>query len=128
MDLNWLICAGVLDAILAQGIYVPKPNTNPDSQYGSRVYKVTGTQSLQSIQEYDLANVIEIRPLTEPPMCKIGSIIFVAMSRLKVATTTCASLPSTSSTDRINGENNFRRLWQYHWFLFFFIFSQIGKR
>ena len=42
--------------------------------------------------EYDLTTEISIRLLIQPRTCKIGSSIFAAMSRLKFASTTRASL------------------------------------
>ena len=79
------------ETILAQDIYCSKPNPKPDSQSGSWLRKVLGTQALQCIREYNPTTVIATRPLTQPFTCKIGSSIFVAMSLLKVASAFLAS-------------------------------------
>ena len=50
-----------------------------------------------------ITDKILIWMLTQILTCKIGSSVFVAMSWLKVASKTCASLPRTPSTERING-------------------------
>ena len=71
--------------ILAQDIYCANPNTEPESQSGSRVCRVVGNQAPRSTQECDLATTIGIQTLTQPLTCEMGSSIFVAMSRLKLA-------------------------------------------
>ena len=65
---NEWFCAGVHAAILAWDIYFAK--TNP---------------------EYDTQTKIEIRSLTQPLTFKMGSSIFMAMSKLKVASKTWTS-------------------------------------
>ena len=54
--------------------------------------------------ECDLATVIAIRPLTQPRTCEMGSSIFSAMSRLKVASMTRASFLIMPSNEKTNGE------------------------
>ena len=90
------VCAGVRKTILAQEVYCTKPNTKPVSPSGYWFRKGIGTQYLWSIWEYDLATAITIWQLTQTLMCEMGSSIFVDMSRLKVASTTWAYLPSIS--------------------------------
>ena len=90
--------------ILLKNVYCAKSNPEPDSQSGSRVHKGLETRALCSIWECTLVTAIAIWTLTQPLTCKIGSSIFAAMSRLKVASTTCASLPIIPSTDRTNKE------------------------
>ena len=84
-------CSDRRETILAQDIYCSKPNPKSDSQSGSWLRKVLGTQALQCIREYNPTTVIATRPLTQPFTCKIGSSIFVAMSLLKVASAFLAS-------------------------------------
>ena len=93
------------DAILAQNIYCTNPNPDPDAHSGSQVRNELGARSPWSSLEYNLVAVIAIRMLTQPMTCEMGSSIFVAMSQLKVASTTSASLPTIPSTKRENGEN-----------------------
>ena len=95
--------------ILLKNVYCAKSNPEPASQSGSRVHKGLETRALCSIWECTLVTAIAIWTLTQPLTCKIGSSIFAAMSRLKVASTTCASLPIIPSTDRTNKEKNFSR-------------------
>ena len=89
VDSNGWVCSGVRKNSLVQEIYCAKPNLKPDSQSGSRVHKGLGTRALQSIRETNLAITIVIRTLTKTLTCEIGSSIFVSMSWLKVASTTC---------------------------------------
>ena len=93
VDLNGWGCAGVHETILAWEIYCSKTNTKPTYQYGYRVRKVFGTWDPRIIWEYNFATAIVIGLLTQPKICKMGSSIFVAMSRLKVASINWASLP-----------------------------------
>ena len=57
--------------ILAQEIYCAKPNTKPDSHYGSWVHKGLGIQAPRIIKEYNLATAISIWPLIQPLTCKM---------------------------------------------------------
>ena len=103
-----LMVADVCDAILAQYIYCAKLNPDSYTQLGSQVYMRLGARAVQRTWEYDLVTVIEIRPLTQPLTCEMSSSIFSAMSQLKVAITTSASLPIITSTNRTNREKCFR--------------------
>ena len=115
-------CAGVCKNILVQEIYSAKPNADPKSQYRSQVHNGLGTQAPQSIQYYDLASVILIWPLTQPLTCEMGSSVFVAVSRLKVSSTTWSSLFRIPSTERTNGGKFFCWSWRCRPCLSFFIF------
>ena len=69
-----------------------------------------------STLQYDLATVITVRSLTQPVTCKMGSSIFAAMTWLKVASTTSASLPIILYTEISNEEKNFlwsQQAWPY---------------
>ena len=55
------------------------------------------------MREYELATEIVIQPLIQTCVCEMGSSIFAAMSRLKFACTTRASLPSIPSIEITNG-------------------------
>ena len=107
VDLNGWVCAGVCDAILEQNIYCAKPNPETDTHSGSQVCKGLGAWSPQSNLDCDLATAIAIRPLTQLVACKMGSSILAAMSWLKVASTTSASLLTIPSINRTNGEECF---------------------
>ena len=98
VDFNGWVRAGVRDAVFLRNIYFAKPNPEPNAHSGSRVWKGLGDRALRKTLEYDLANNILIRPLTQPVTCEIGSSIFAAMSRLKVVITTSVSLPIIPST------------------------------
>ena len=103
VDSNGWGCAGVWESILAQEIYFFKTYPKPYAQSGSWVFKGLGTWAPRSIWEYDLVTVFTIRPLIQPLTWEMGSSIFMAMSQLKVGSTTWASLsiiPSTESTNR----------------------------
>ena len=126
VDLNGWGCAGVRRNILAQETYCAKRNPEPDSQSGSRVCKGIGNQAPQSIQEYDLETTIEIHLLTQLLTYEMVYSVFAATSRLKVASTTWASLTITPSTKRTKGEH-FRCLWQFCPCLYFLIFSHLCK-
>ena len=95
---NGWFCAGMRETMFAQEIYCANPNPEPNSHSISWVHKILAIQSLWSILEYDIMTVIVIRPLTPPLTCKICSSIFVAMSPLKVVSTTWTSLPSIASS------------------------------
>ena len=56
--------------------YCANPNTAPDSQSSYSVRKGLGTQSPQSIREYNLATAIATRLLTKYFMCEMGFSIF----------------------------------------------------
>ena len=86
-------------------LYFFKPNPEIDFQSESRVRKGLGNRAPRSIQEYDLATMIEIRPLTQPLTCELVSSILATMSRLIVASMTWSSLQIISSTDRENGKS-----------------------
>ena len=122
VDLNGCGCAGMCENVLAQDIYCSKPNPKSGSQSGSRFRKGPGTQTMRIIREYYLATVIAIRPLTQPLTCEMGSFIFAAMIRLKVASTTWEYLPIIPSTKRNIQENKFRYSCQFLSLLSFFIF------
>ena len=94
------------DEIFARNVYCAKPNTNTDAHYGSRSRKGFGAQATRSTLEYDLMTAIIIRPLTHPVTCKMSSSSFAAMSQLKVASTTWASLSIIPSTESTNREKN----------------------
>ena len=94
--------------ILAWNIYCAKPNPEADAQSGSRVRKGLRDRAPWSTREHELATAISIRPLTQNLTCEMGSSIFAAMGRLKVASATSSSLPIIPSTERINGEKCFR--------------------
>ena len=85
-------------------LHYPSPETN--SQSGFRFHKGIGTQAPRSTQEYNLATTTLIWRLTQTLSCEMGSSLFAAMIRLKVASTTWASLPIISSTKMKNGEKN----------------------
>ena len=108
MKKNGWVCIGVRDEILAQNVYCAKPNPDPDAQYSSQVRKGIGDRSPWSILEYYLATAIDIRTLNQPVTCEMGFPSFVAMSWLKVASTTIASFPIIPSTERTNGEKFLR--------------------
>ena len=69
-------------------------------QFGSRSCRGPGKRAPRIMRECDRATVIAIRSLTQPCTCEMGSSIFPAMSRLKVASSTRASFPSMPSTER----------------------------
>ena len=123
VDLNGWGCAGLWKTILAREISCANLNPKPDSQSGSQVHKGLGTQDLRRIQDYDLETEVEIWLLTQPLTWEMGSSIFAATSRLKVASTTLASLPSTPSTDSKNGGKCFRFLWKCRPCLSFLVFT-----
>ena len=127
LDSNGWVFAGSRETILAREIYCAKPNLEPESQSGSWVCKGLGTQSPRSIREYDLANVIAIRSLTQPLTREMSSSILAAMIQLKVASTTWSSLPRISSTERTNRKKCFRCSWKLRPCLSLFIFFHLGK-
>ena len=49
-------------------------------------------------------NAIAIQTLTQPHTCEMGSLSFVATSKLKFVSTNGYSFPSMLSTERTNGE------------------------
>ena len=100
MDSNGWVCVCVRDAILDRNNYCTKPNPKSNSHSGSWVHNVLGAQSLQITLKYDLVNKILTGPLTQPVVWEMGSSIFAAMTKLKVATATSASLPIIPSTER----------------------------
>ena len=53
-------CAGVQKTIFPQKMFCAKPNTKPDSHYGSQVRKGLGTQAPRSNREYNLATAMAI--------------------------------------------------------------------
>ena len=57
-------------------IYCTNPNPKPDPQYSSLSHKGLGIWAPWIIWEYDLDTAIEIRPLTDPRMWKMGFSIF----------------------------------------------------
>ena len=93
----------VRNAILAQNIYCAKPNTEPDTHFGSWIRNVIGDWAPQSILKYNRATTIVVQPLTHTVAFKMGLSSFAAMSQLKVAITTSAYLPILSSTEMTNG-------------------------
>ena len=105
VDSNGWVCVGVSDAILAQNIHCNKPNTKPDVQSGSQFWKGFRDISPHINLEYNLATAISIRTLTQPVMCEMGLSSFVAMSWLKVASTTGAYLPIIPSTEKKSNKN-----------------------
>ena len=104
LDLNEWVRVCVRDEILAQNNYCYKPNPKYDSHSSSRVWNGIGYQAVWSTLEYDLATTIAIRLLTQPVMCEMGSSIFFAMTQLKVASTTSASLTIIPYNDSKNWE------------------------
>ena len=113
VDSNEWFCAGVRKTVLAQYIYWNNTNPEPNSHYGSRVPKGFGTKATCSTWEYNLVTIIEIYPLTQPLMYKMGSSIFAAKSQLKAASTTWSSLTIIPSTKRTNREKWFCWSQQY---------------
>ena len=107
VDYNGWVSAGVHNAILDQNIDCANLNPEPSAHSGSWVHKGLGAQYPQSTLEYNLATAIEVWLLTQPVTCGMVSVVFVAMSRLKVASTTSASLPIIPSTERTNGEKKY---------------------
>ena len=71
---------------------------------GYRVCRGFGTQSPQSIREYDLATAIVIWTLTQYLKWKMGSYIFAAMSWLKVSSITWTNLTIISLTEKRDRE------------------------
>ena len=116
-------CADVRGKLFWRAIYFANPRPDVGSQSSSRSRRGLGSQAPRIICEYDFVTAIVIRPLIHPRTCEMGSSIFAAMSRLKFASMTSASLPSMSSTERKNREKCFRCSWQCLPCLFFFIFS-----
>ena len=98
MDSNGWVRVWVSDTILVQNNYCAKPNPNPNAHAGSQVRNGLGYWALSSTLEYDLSTAIMTRPLTQPVTCEMGLSIFAAMTRLKVVSTTSASLPIIQST------------------------------
>ena len=113
VDYNGWVSAGVHNAILDQNIDCANLNPEPSAYSGSWVHKGLGAQYPQSTLEYNLATAIEVWLLTQPVTCGMVSVVFVAMSRLKVASTTSASLPIIPSTERTNGK---KICWSYQAF------------
>ena len=68
----------------------------PNARY--RSCRGLGGQGPWIILEYDLATSIVIQLLIQPRTCKMSSSIFSAMSQIKFASTTRASLPEILST------------------------------
>ena len=102
------------------GAPIPIPNPTPTLDPGS-------VRDLEPDLQGESGSTTSQPPLTQPLMCKIGSSVFAAMSRLKVASTTWAFLPSIPSTERKNGEKCLSCLWQCRPCLSFFICSHLGK-
>ena len=110
-----------------RAIYCANPRPNPGSQSGSRSCRGLKSRAPRIMLEYGLAIAIAIRPLIQPRTCEMGSSIFAAMSQLKFASTTRASLLSMLSTERTNRENCFRCSWQGLPCLSFFVFSHRAR-
>ena len=97
------LVADVRTELFWRAIYCAKPNSGDVYHPGSRSRRGLGRQAFRIIHDYDLVISIEIWQLIYPPTCEMGSSIFAAMSLLKFASNTRASLPSIISTERTNG-------------------------
>ena len=115
-------CAGVRTELFWLMIYCANPRPNPGSQSGSRSRRVLGWRAPRNMGQNNLMTAIAVRLLTYPCMCKMGSLIFSAMSRLKIVSTVRASFPSMPYTKRENGEIVFHCSWQCLPCLSFFSF------
>ena len=98
MDLNGWVIVWVRDEMLVQNNYCAKPNAHA----GSQVRNGLGYWAPRSTLEYDFATAIATRSLTQPVTCEMGLSIFAAMTRLKLVSTTSASLPIIQSTYSTN--------------------------
>ena len=66
-------------------IYCANTILKPDSRFGSLSHRKLGRGSPLIIHQYYLMTAIAIQPITQPCTCKMGSSIFSAVSRLKLA-------------------------------------------
>ena len=85
-------------------IYCSNLRPKPKYQPIYRFHRVMGRKYLRIMWQYNLANAIEIRLLTQPCTCEMSPSSFSAMSRLKFVSTTRFSFPSMPSTERTNTE------------------------
>ena len=118
--------ADVCAKLLWRVIYCPNPMLNAGSQSGYLSCSVLWSRSSRIIFQYVLATEILIQLVIHPCVCKMGSSIFAAMSRLKFVSTIRASLPIITSTEIKNVETCF---YFYCWclpFLSLDISSQIN--
>ena len=73
-------CAGERTELFWLMIYCANPRPNPGSQSGSRSLRGLGRRAPQNMGENNLTTAIATLPLTQPCTCRMGSLIFSAMS------------------------------------------------
>ena len=118
----------VCTKLFCRAIYCANTITEPDYQSGSLYRRALGRWSLRIIWEYDITNVIAIRPLNYPNTCEMGSSSFSAMSWLKCMSTTRYLFPSLPSSEETDGEKSFCWSWKWLPCSYFFYFSHQARR
>ena len=119
------MCANVRVKFFWREIYCSELRPDPESQSGSYFRRRLERKSPWIMSKYDLATAISIRRLNHLCKCEMGSLSFSAMSRLKFDSTTSASFPSISYTERTDKE--IHCLWQFLPYLSLFSFSQRSR-